>query len=268
VLARWVEAVTRRPRIVTLSILGLAVAAASYTADHLRVDTDTTDMLSSELPFRRAQQRYQRAFPQHVNTLVVVIDGETPALARRASRALVARLARATDVVEAVYAPGVGDFFEEHALLYVDLDELEDLADRLAEVQPFLGELTRDPSLRGLFEAVTRALEAVREHDEEIDLGPILEELDAGVGTTLDGQPFRLSCTGCACGSRASPRSSTRSSRVSRVGPGSPRCSPPRWPCWRCGGASAPCAWWSRPWSRWSAGSSSPPASPRSWSAG
>ena len=38
-----------------------------------------------------------------------------------------------------------------NGLLYLDVDELSDLSDRLAEAQPFLGTLWRDPSLRGLF---------------------------------------------------------------------------------------------------------------------
>ncbi|MCH7907098.1 MAG: hypothetical protein IIB26_06685 [Chloroflexi bacterium] len=58
-----------------------------------------------------------------------------------------------------VYRPGGEAFFVRNGLLYLDLDDLADLADNLAEVQPLIGKLAGDPSLRGLFGVLETAVE-------------------------------------------------------------------------------------------------------------
>ncbi|MFN3077798.1 MAG: hypothetical protein ABT940_13150, partial [Alphaproteobacteria bacterium] len=49
-------------------------------------------------------------------------------------------------------------FFRRNGLLYLELGEIDALGDRLARVQPFLGSLWQDRSLRGLFELLTLAI--------------------------------------------------------------------------------------------------------------
>ena len=63
------------------------------------------------------------------------------------------------DLVEWVKQPGDGVFFRQNALLFLDQDELEQLATNLARMQPFLGTLIREPTLPGLFSLLHKALE-------------------------------------------------------------------------------------------------------------
>jgi hypothetical protein len=70
--------------------------------------------------------------------------------------------------------------------------ELQDLADDLAAIQPFLGRLTGDFSLRGLMQLLQDAVQARRD-GEVIDLDPLLARVDAAARAVAAGQPHVLS---------------------------------------------------------------------------
>ncbi|NIR32420.1 MAG: MMPL family transporter [Gammaproteobacteria bacterium] len=184
--------VTRLARWIALAwALGTALALY-YTAHNLGVHTDTADMVSAELPFRRTLEAYEQRFPQLVDQVVVVIDGVTPEASRSAARELTARLEAEDEIFDSVFAPGVEPFFERHGLLYMSPGELEELADRLAGVQPYLGRLTADQSLRGVLALLADALQAVRE-GTFVDLEPILERVNKALQTGLEGRSAPLS---------------------------------------------------------------------------
>ena len=186
VISGWVAAVSRNPLAVLSVVVPLVAIALVYTATGLRVDTDTSNLFSADLPWRQTQERFERAFPQHVETLLVVIDGPTPGQARDAARRLAARLRTQEDLIEAVYAPGAEPFFERHALLYLDLEDLGTLADRLSKLQPVLTGLIRDLSLRGMLGVLEEAVEAATE-ETSIDLEPMLAHVNASVEHHLGG---------------------------------------------------------------------------------
>jgi len=149
-LAAWVDGVRRYARVTVLVALATTAAAVYGVATQLSINTDTENMLSPDLPFRQDSNALSAAFPQLSDNIVVVIDGATPDLADDAATILARRLRDHPQVFGSVYDPQGDPFFRANGLLYLDLDELSDLADRLAEAQPFLGTLWRDASLRGL----------------------------------------------------------------------------------------------------------------------
>ena len=59
----------------------------------------------------------------------------------------------------AISSPQNDPFFRRHALLYLDSEELDDMADRLAEAQPMLTAVAEDPSLRGILMLVADGVE-------------------------------------------------------------------------------------------------------------
>ncbi len=193
-LSRWVDGARRRA-IAVLALAAVATAAVlGYTASTLGINTNTADMISEDLPFRQAIKAYDRAFPQFVDTLIVVIDGDTPDLAEDAATALAARLEGETGVFKSVYLPGGGAFFTRHGLLYLDLDELAELADNLARVQPLLAALAEDPSVRGLFAELEAAIGEARDGAEPgFDLGEAFGRLSAAAEAVAAGRPYRLS---------------------------------------------------------------------------
>ena len=163
-----------------------------YTVNNLGINTDTAEMLSETLPFRRNYKAFKTAFPQYDDAMLIVIDGDTPELAQDASTALATELKSDTNLFSFVYLPGGESFFEKYGLMYLSPEELEDLADNLAQIQPFLGRLTQDRSLRGLFSMLTAGVNVVAE-GEDLDLTPVFDRINEAVEASIDQRYFALS---------------------------------------------------------------------------
>ena len=191
-LLKWVSFVRSAAVAVLVAVFALAFFAMRYTVDNLSMNTDTEDMLSEELVWRKLDQEYEKRFPQYDNNILIVVEAATPDQAGDAAALLYERLKPEQALFEFVYYPNALSVFRESGLLYLDTTELQDLSDSLAEVQPFLAKLARDPSLRGLFGVLTEALDA-REDGEDVDLNPILTHINAAIEALQDNRPFHMS---------------------------------------------------------------------------
>ena len=193
-LAAWVAGVDRRPWAAIVATLLVAVAGAVYAAGHLGIQGDTDSLFSPELPFKRAEKRFYSSFPSQFETMFIVIDAVTPERAGEAAASLAERLRAQPDEFNMVFLPGGGEFFERNAFLYLDTAELEDLADRLAEAQPYLAELSRDGSLRGLASILARGARAVRDGDVAPErLSSIYQHTAEALDARGQGLPYHLS---------------------------------------------------------------------------
>ncbi len=191
-LLKWVRLVRRYAPVVLVAAFALAFLAVRYTAHNISINTDTEHMLSAELSWRKLDQEYERLFPQYDNNILIVLEAATPDQARDAAMLLYERLRAERDLFEFVYYPNALPVFRESGLLYLDRAELQDLSDNLAEVQPFLARLARDPTLRGLFEVLGDALDAA-DDGEEVDIEPVLTRISTALEALRDGRPYRLS---------------------------------------------------------------------------
>lgn len=178
-------------RVLIISLL-LTGGSLYYTVEHLGFNTSTHDMLSAELPFRQTYHVFENAFPQYLNNILVVIDGETPETARNAAKRLAKRLRKQPKLFKSVYLPRANRFLEEHALLFLKQDKLEQMSENLAEIQPFLGKLTHDPSLRGLFSMLASAVDAVKGGDK-VEITPILIQIREALQANIKQRRYRLS---------------------------------------------------------------------------
>ena len=152
-------------------LLGLVLAAAAllYTARNFAITTDTAELFSPELEWRRHRVAFNAAFPQHVDSIVAVIDAATPELADTAASALAARLRQDARHVRGARQPEGGPFFERNGLLLLPLAEVQATTEQLIAAQPFLGTLAADPSLRGVMTSLSTALEGVRSGQARLD---------------------------------------------------------------------------------------------------
>ena len=192
VLLKWVSLVRRYALPALLATLVLAYLAARYTAHNVRMNTDTEDMLSAELAWRQLDQEYERLFPQYDNNILIVLEAATPDQAADAALLLHRRLQAEQDLFEFVYYPNALPTFRESGLLYLDTEALQNLSDQLAEVQPFLARLARDPTLAGLFGMLGDALDAVADGGQ-VDMAPVVTRVNAALEALRDGRPYRLS---------------------------------------------------------------------------
>ena len=193
-VAAWVDGVRRRP-MTTLVVAALVTALLGlYTVRNLGINMDVAAMLSPDLPHQKTWNEVTRAFPGSTDPLLVVVDAATPERAREAALALRDRLARETELFSSVEVPGESPFFEKNGLLYLSRDELAKLADHLAEVQPYLAELRRDSSLRGLFALLRRAADSLRSGDATVvELAPVFERLSRAVEAERSGKSAPVS---------------------------------------------------------------------------
>jgi hopanoid biosynthesis associated RND transporter like protein HpnN len=213
--ACWIDLVRRRAALVLVLVTAATGATAYLTASELTIDTDTSAMISPELPFRRHAEAFTRAFPQFVDSIVIVVEGETPDGAEDAAIALVDGLRRDPDLFGAVFAPEIEPFFTRNGLLYLDIDELEELSDRLADAEPMLADLARDPSLRGLFAILRLALDDMEAGKKVADgLADALRRIAAVAADSAAGGSRPLSWSELMRGSATEPTDRRRFIRI------------------------------------------------------
>lgn len=196
-LVAWVRLV-RRTAVATLAMIAPITAAfVYYTVAHIDINTSTTDMLDERLPFRQALIRENAAFPQRDRLMVVLVDGDSGETANSAAQTLTRWADGRPDLFSMVFYPASEAFFRRHGLLYLDHDRLTDLTDRLVDAQPFLGTLAQDPSLRGLTEVLSTALDAVARGKAEsrrqiTNLAAMLQETAVTVAARAAGRSHNL----------------------------------------------------------------------------
>jgi hopanoid biosynthesis associated RND transporter like protein HpnN len=193
-IAAWVSAAQRRALVVVIVALLGGIGLASYIGGHLAVDTDSENLLSPELPWRKAAKQLDQAFPKLNHTLVVVLEGAAPEAIEDAQGKLVAKLRAHAELYDEVFAIETEPYFRRNGLLFLEPDALQKLADELTQAQPFLGTLDQDPSLRALFTLLGRAAEAPGAQD--FDLSPAFGHIAEATQAAAEGRDAPMSWQG------------------------------------------------------------------------
>ncbi|HYC55532.1 MAG TPA: MMPL family transporter [Candidatus Binatia bacterium] len=188
--ARCVSRIERSPKRALAAIVALASASAAFAALTLGVDADPRSLISEDLPFQVRQRELTDTFHTLGDGFLVVIDADSPVAAGHAAEALAARLAERTDLFTQVDVPGGGPFYQRNALLYFDVDQIDDLTTRLSQVQPFIATLERDPSIAGVADLLREALAAQRKGTAVgLEMPVALERVANAVQATIDRRP-------------------------------------------------------------------------------
>ena len=167
-LARCTEFALRRAGLVGTCTLLITLFACVVTASQLGFNLDPNALFSKDLRFQRMIERFSQNFPVLTNSLLIVVDGDTPEAVREGAQALVTRLREDREHFTAVYEPGEEGFFDAHGLLYNDLDDLDDFSDSMAQLQPVIGALSREASLASLSRVIRQGIEHLGE-DRPVD---------------------------------------------------------------------------------------------------
>ncbi len=193
-LIRWIGLVCGYRGIVVASCLVIAVAGFAYVLAEIRITTDPENLIATDLPYRQGIRELRTTFADSRNQLVVVIESEDADRVMDTARALAERMRSRPDLFQEVSSREDDPFFRRNGLLFKDLTALEDLVDRLAAAQPFLGALQRDPSLRGLFDLLTRIAEEEEVVDSsQDDIARVFESVAEVAEAQEAGRPASLS---------------------------------------------------------------------------
>jgi len=215
VIARIVGCIVdfARRNAAAIAIAGLVVSLGGgfYAATHLALDTDLDHMLPADVAWRRNEIALDRAFPQNNNLLVIVVDGGTGDVADGAARRLADRLRAMPELFLYVRQPDGGKFFDRNGLMFLSAAELAAMSEQLIAAQPLIGNLARDPSLRGLFDTLAMFVSGVGKDATAIDrLNPTLAAIGGAVEGALAGRPEPLSWQRMMTGRTAEPRERRR----------------------------------------------------------
>ncbi len=193
-LSWWIGHLHECSLYVVLGALVLSAAAAGYALPHLGINTSTEDMISADVAFRRHHAAFVREFPEYKNSIVAVVEGATPERVEDAAAALAKALRADGEHFAAVEYQAGDPFFAAHGFLYLKVNELADLTDRLAAAQPLLAVLAEAPNLSGvaaLVELARRQPGAGGALPPELDR--LLGAMAGPVEAQLAGRPGELS---------------------------------------------------------------------------
>jgi hopanoid biosynthesis associated RND transporter like protein HpnN len=193
-LVGLVDFCRRNALAVMLTSAALAAFAGSYAAGHLGITTDTDEMFAANLPWRQRAQVFKKLFPQFQDLLVAVIDAKEPEQADDTAAALAESLTADPAHFLTVRRPDASPFLKKEGLLFLDNKQLESLIERMIDAQPFLGELAKDPSARGLFDALSLLGTGVEQG--QVNLAPYQTALTGfhdAMTNALTGHPQPLS---------------------------------------------------------------------------
>lgn len=192
-LIHLVDFCRRRALWVVLFALASCVGLSAYIANNIKINTDINQLMASDLDWREREQALEKAFPQNVDRLVIVIDGISPDAAEAAADSLAKALRKDPSLFKTVKRPDAIPYFQKNGLLFLSEDKLTTLLENMIKAQPFLGSLARDLSLRGLFDTMALSVEGIRSgmaRYEEIE--PSLKVLADTLSSALEGRDEKL----------------------------------------------------------------------------
>lgn len=192
IYARWVDFCYRHAIWVILLLLVFTGFSAVYTANNLGVHTDTTDMLSEEVPFRANHINYLKSFPQQEDSVVLVLNAPTPEQSHRDAKRLSQFLYNDPAQFSSIYYLTGETFFEKNGLLFKELDDLGRIADHLAAAQPMLARIAESPTLYTFSSVLTEAVNALNS-GRKLELQSVFDGISATLDARLAGQSRPLS---------------------------------------------------------------------------
>jgi hypothetical protein len=148
-LEKLVAFCLRWPWTVVLLTLALTGGGVYLTVQRFAIDTDTQNLFSPEMSWRKNQVALYRAFPQLENSIAVVIDAPNGEAANDAAARLTAEL-KGKPLMLRVWRPDDPAYFTKNGLLYLDQPEVEHAIGMMIGQRDVLTPLAEDPTLRGL----------------------------------------------------------------------------------------------------------------------
>jgi hopanoid biosynthesis associated RND transporter like protein HpnN len=211
VIAQLVGFCVKHARVVLALSLLLAAGAGWYAAGHFKMTTDTEQLISADLPWRKTGIAFEKAFPQLQDSTIAVIDGRTPELAERGASVLFDKLQGRKDIALGIDRPDGGPFWDREGILLLSTKEVQDTTAQLIKAQPFLGPIAADPSLRGVMNALQTAALGVNRGDAKLaDIDKPVKAIGAAMQAAAAGKPAFFSWQNMLSDGKSSGMAATR----------------------------------------------------------
>ncbi len=201
----------RRPWLTLFLALCVALASGAYANRHFAINTNTDDLISSTLGWRQNQIAFNKAFPDLHQNIVVVIDAPTPELAQAGAEQLQDALAKRTDVIQNIDRLDGLPFFQNNALLFLPVAEVQKTIGGAMGALPLLATLSTDQSLRGLASSMGQVAQGAQRGVMRLDdMAPLLQSLGDALSKAATGEQVAFSWRPLLGGGQPAPRDLTR----------------------------------------------------------
>src|ERR1700761_4957441 len=210
VIARLVGFCVKHAYAVLAVSLLLAAGAGWYAAGHFKMTTDTEQLISADLPWRKTGIAFAQAFPPLQDSTIAVVDGKTPERAEKGASTLFDKLQGRKDLILGIDRPDGGPFWDREGLLLLPVKEVQDTTAQLIKAQPFLGPIAADPSLRGVMNALQTAALGVNRGDAKLaDIDKPVKAIGAAMQDAAAGKPGFFSWQGMLSDGKTSGMAAT-----------------------------------------------------------
>jgi len=150
-LIAWADTARRGGVILAAAILALTAAAGHYAVTHLKVNTDTSQMIDPSLPFQQRTTKLNAAFPEVKTDIIVIMRAPTLDEADAFASELHARLTARPEAFTGVFAPAQEEFFRRNGLLYLSEDDLARRLTQMSKASGLIETLITSPNIGTLF---------------------------------------------------------------------------------------------------------------------
>ncbi len=143
---------------ILITALIFSLFSIFYTSKNMKFLTGRNDLMPANAGFQVDYQRYLAEFGDQ-EEIVVLLESDDAGKTSRCADALYTGLMREKGVFREVFYPGGLPYFRKNGLLFMPLEEIRGLRERLAISAPVLKDLAADPSVKTLFASLTRQID-------------------------------------------------------------------------------------------------------------
>ena len=197
---------TRFPWVIIVLAVVATAASVTYSVRNFAINTDINKLISPDLEWRKREAEFEKAFPGHFGSTLVVVEAPTTEYASLASAELTKRLAAQPELFRSVEDMSGSEFFARNGLLFRSSDDIAGMTKGLGQAAPLIGTLVSDPSLRGLTRVLSLALIGVQNRTIMLDtLARPLSMAAATIEAAIAGHPASFSWQELLNGAQPTP---------------------------------------------------------------
>jgi hopanoid biosynthesis associated RND transporter like protein HpnN len=152
--SRIFKIVSGNPRLILGLALLLSALSVFYTFRNMEFLTGRDDLMPRNASFQVDYRAYRAEFGDQ-EEIVAVIESDDAERVTRAADALYNRLKQEKNVYREVFYPGGLPYFRKNGLLFMPLQDIQNLRNTLTMASPVLKDLAVSPSVQTLFTSLT-----------------------------------------------------------------------------------------------------------------
>ena len=147
---KFIHLIFLKPKLNILAFLILSFTSLIYTQKNLNIVTDTDQLISSNLEFKKNQKELREKFPILSNNILISLKSENEELLKKKVPQIIEELKKKFKNIDFIFSPNFEPFYKKYSLILMGEENRSKLISKLYEKQPFLSELNNNSKILGL----------------------------------------------------------------------------------------------------------------------